>query len=317
MWGPALSRVSQSRHARHAEALRRAVAACLGDVRLGLVDVGAAGEIQQRWEPLAEFLHYTGFEPDHRSREALMRKPQACAEYQILPTVLWSTPGSIPYNLCRKPMCSSVLEPNSGLLARFPEANRYEVIERHHFHAVRMDDLDVARADFVKLDTQGAELQILRGAEHTLGRSLGVEIEVEFQRIYEGQPLFGAIAEFMEQQGFEFIDFVSLIRWERRAFSGYGQMAFGDALFLRPPEYVVAQAPDVATVGRYVAICFAYGRLDLARIVLDAVETPRREATVTALLALEERQRGQRRAVNRLVHMAAAIVPGTTLVPMS
>jgi len=56
--------------------------------------------------------------------------------------------------------------------------------------------------DLVKLDVQGFELEVLRGAEACLGRARAVLCEVSFQRFYVGQPLFSEVLLFLEKRGF-------------------------------------------------------------------------------------------------------------------
>ncbi len=94
----------------------------------------------------------------------------------------------------------------------------------------------------MKLDIQGGELAVLEGADKTLDQCLGLEIEVEFVRIYKDQPLFGDICAFLETKDLEFIDFTSFNRWERSQYREFGQCVFGDALFLRAPEIVPPHA---------------------------------------------------------------------------
>lgn len=50
------------------------------------------------------------------------------------------------------------------------------IIEELHVPTVRLDDLvpDTASIDFIKIDVEGAELQVLRGAAHTLARTRAV-----------------------------------------------------------------------------------------------------------------------------------------------
>jgi hypothetical protein len=62
---------------------------------------------------------------------------------------------------------------------------------------------DVRNIDFIKLDTQGSELAILHGAQQILESTLIVETEIEFNPIYENQPLFGDIDSHLRAQGFE------------------------------------------------------------------------------------------------------------------
>ena len=64
--------------------------------------------------------------------------------------------------------------------------------------------------------SKAAELDALKGCEDTLKGTIGLEIEVEFQKMYENQPLFGDINNYINDQEFEFIDFPLIKRWERK-----------------------------------------------------------------------------------------------------
>jgi Methyltransferase FkbM domain len=56
--------------------------------------------------------------------------------------------------------------------------------------------------DVLKVDVQGAELDVLRGAETSLASVRMLELEVEFQPLYERQPLFGDVDHFLRERGF-------------------------------------------------------------------------------------------------------------------
>jgi hypothetical protein len=60
--------------------------------------------------------------------------------------------------------------------------------------------IDVIHA--IKLDTQGSELDILRGAEKALRGCIFVIVEAEFNPLYEGQPLFCDVDRFLRDRGF-------------------------------------------------------------------------------------------------------------------
>lgn len=55
---------------------------------------------------------------------------------------------------------------------------------------------------FIKIDTQGSELGILRGSETTLAHATGVLVEVSFVALYEGQALFTEIVAWLAERGF-------------------------------------------------------------------------------------------------------------------
>ena len=122
---------------------------------------------------------------------------------------------------------------------------------------MRAENVIKSKIDFIKIDTQGGELEILRGFGDNLNNIIGLELEVGIAEIYEGQPELHAVSEFLKKMNFVFLDFVSLRRWERHDLnSTFGQLVFGDGLFIRSPEYILQNfATDDSVIKKYVAIC--------------------------------------------------------------
>jgi len=220
-------------------------------------------------EPFVHFLNYVGVEPDERSRSTLLNTKNDFRSYRILPHALAAKSQSLNFKLCRKPQVSSLYEPNAEFLSRFPDVERFDIVEKIPTDCVCLDSVDVPNIDFLKLDIQGGELDVLKGAAKTLKSALGVELEVEFIDLYKEQPLFGDVCMKLSQHEFEFIDFVNLVRWERKAHSGYGQCIFGDALFLRPPESPILQSFDIDKWSAYFAVLLIYRRFDLIETALE------------------------------------------------
>jgi FkbM family methyltransferase len=100
---------------------------------------------------------------------------------------------------------SSFLEPNAASLEEFRGLTAVERRER-----VPVRRLDTALSEFVpdgeplllKLDTQGSELAVLRGAEETLARAAAVVVEVPVRPLYEGMPGREEIVSHLERRGF-------------------------------------------------------------------------------------------------------------------
>ena len=116
--------------------------------------------------------------------------------------------------------------------------------------------------DVIKLDVQGAELDVLRGSTNSLEHALAIDIEVEFCELYKDQPLFDQVFSFLRKAGLEFIDFTFIYRWSPDAYNGLGQATFSDALFMRSPEKV-AESKTASTISKFAIICAVYERGDL------------------------------------------------------
>jgi FkbM family methyltransferase len=80
----------------------------------------------------------------------------------------------------------------------------------------RLDDLVKGsifeKPDFIKIDTQGFELEILKGGEITLQAAKFVLLEVSFIDIYKDCPLVADTLQFMNDRGFVVYDICSLMR---------------------------------------------------------------------------------------------------------
>jgi FkbM family methyltransferase len=84
-----------------------------------------------------------------------------------------------------------------------------------------------AKRVFMKIDTQGFELEVLLGAECSLSKIDAIECELSLVPVYDGQPLFFSVASFLYDRGFIAI-------WLQRGFqSPDGDMLQFDALFRR------------------------------------------------------------------------------------
>lgn len=241
---------------------------------LTLLDVGAANGAPPRWDPYASLINYVAVEPDPRSAETLTsNKKSGYRSSSAITSGLWSESCELQLNLCRKPEVSSVLKPNSRFLAHFPDAGRFDVVGRTSMKVTTIDAVVAERGfgfDAVKVDVQGAELEVLLGANKALDDALLIEVEVEFMPLYENQPLFGTICHKLEQQGFEFVDFLTLYRWHAQHLDGTGQLVFADALFMRSPESI--KSHDSTIHRKYAALASIYQRGEMLARLASSVE---------------------------------------------
>jgi FkbM family methyltransferase len=254
---------SRARHRIQRQAAR--AAALLDGATLTLLDVGAAESAPPRWQPYGSVIDYVAVEPDPRSSGAVTNSPvSAFNSRRVITKGLWSSEGIVDLHLCRKPLTSSIYAPNTELLARFPDASRFDVVGKERMAVTTVDKIASEHdlyIDAIKLDVQGAELEVLRGAQQSLRQVLLVEAEVEFQPMYVNQPLAAEVSDHLARAGFEFLDYLSLYRWHPQTLDGTGQLVFADALYVRTPETL--SATDLMTHRKLAALSVIYGRGDL------------------------------------------------------
>jgi FkbM family methyltransferase len=239
----------------------------MGSTTLSLLDVGAANGAYDRWSAFQKFINYFGVEPDSRSSKSVI-KSNSSSSYNsesLITHALWHSKGEVTLNLCRKPMASSIYEPNRQFINLFPEPERNDIVDTIMLPSETVDRVAQqanVNFDVIKLDVQGAELDVLKGATNSLAQTLAIDIEVEFCELYKDQPLFDQIFSFLRKSGLEFIDFTYIYRWSPDSFNGLGQTTFSDALFMRAPEKV-AESKDASTIRKFAMICAVYERGDL------------------------------------------------------
>ena len=102
--------------------------------------------------------------------------------------------------------------------------------------------------NFLSIDVQGGELDVLKGSENTLREASGVLLEVEFSEMYKSQPLFGEVDEFLRSSGFKFIRFLGFQEWAPRTVSidgrGKKMHVAADALYLKDWKCVEEEKID-------------------------------------------------------------------------
>lgn len=115
----------------------------------------------------------------------------------------------------------------SSVLSERTSAERNEIKLRMR----TLDELVAAEVKLpilLKLDVQGYELEVLRGAQQVLSKVEVVILECSLIQYNEGAPLFAEVIRFMQERGFVTYDFCGLMRR-----TGDGALFQVDVVFLR------------------------------------------------------------------------------------
>ncbi len=205
------------------------VASIIGECRR-IFDVGAhVGQTTRRLVKRFPEATVFSFEPDPDSFKALERASPAGVQCHSI--ALGSKNGAATLHRYG-------LDQTNSLLRKSPEAERY-VVDSSYFAnvgevPVRVSTLDtfceehnVPGIDFLKIDAQGYELEVLKGASRMLGKPIpAIYLEINFVRYYVGQPLFQEVYEFLYQHGYRLVGI-----YESGMLTHYYQVG-GNALFI-------------------------------------------------------------------------------------
>ncbi|GAP93931.1 FkbM family methyltransferase [Leptolyngbya sp. NIES-2104] len=200
----------------------------------------------QVWRVFAPNLTIYGFDADPEACEIANSEFESRGadwnEFHI-PIALAKESEVATLYVTRNPMCSSLYQPDEELLQHFPGLP--SLVNLDHTIEIETTTLDafcqgelIDEINFLQIDVQGAELQVLEGAVQTLNQSiLAIQAEVEFSPLYQNQPLFADVDTFLRRQGFTLFDVskAQIARSSIRSASRLGQLLWGDAIYLRDP----------------------------------------------------------------------------------
>lgn len=286
--------------------LDRLIEALPRDFVLTLVDVGSAGGLHDRWRSFQPILSAILFDPREGAPSGQLGRGQT----RVYPVALSDRAGNAELYLTALANMSSFLRPDADSLGRFRKKGRdVALVGTQSVPVERLDSLattDGFRPDVLKVDTQGSELMVLKGAEQSLQTVVLAEVEVSFFQRYVDQPLLTDIESFMAGQGFELIELYRLKRYRaanslelRHPLLGgdqsSGRIAYGDAIFLRSEASIMdlAASDGGNSLLKAALALLAYGKSDHAAALLDhggeLLAVDRRSAVNAALAALNRR----------------------------
>jgi FkbM family methyltransferase len=200
------------------------------DGPLIVIDVGAAGQFKDL-PNIARHCELHLIEP---RADTVNTSDAAYATVHHHDLALAGAAGERKLHLTANAYGSSMLYPNPSVVERWQADHLFGVVNEVTLSCITLDEFarqfGVPRIDYLKLDTQGTELEILRGGADVLERTSIVRTEVEFVELYEGQPLYDDVISDLNSRGFRFVDF-----YDGEKFGGPDRpkRIWADALFAR------------------------------------------------------------------------------------
>lgn len=256
-----------------------------------VIDIGCRWGFADRFIGIQDKGNFSiyGFDPDQEECTRLQKEYQDLPEgfVRCIPLALAGVHGNRNLYITSEPACSSLYPPIKFLSDHYPALKciglknvvTVEVIPLSRWAR----ENNVISLDYIKIDTQGSELEILKGAGDLLHTTRCIDIEVEFNPIYEGQSLFSETDAYLRSKGFVLWRLSNLVhyslggellpleednticfdtgkRQEMQAFGG--QLYWADARYVHS-EILRKQISDTSKVDRNLRLFTALGMTDI------------------------------------------------------
>ncbi len=181
---------------------------------INYIDVGCINTLVRPWKNNIKHIKCAlGFDPRSEKNSNFSKNFSKGTKVFRYECAIFNKEGVFPFYICNKGECSSLFEPDlykyihkSGVRSTNEEKNkRMEVVSTTKIECRRLDsvlnELEI-NFDFIKIDTQGADHQVIESLGEHLNNIIGIHTELNLQQFYKGITLFGETNKFLKKNGF-------------------------------------------------------------------------------------------------------------------
>jgi FkbM family methyltransferase len=171
-----------------------------------VLDIGAA---KGYWSEIAQYLffsdaHFYMIDPLKQSEEHLAELAGRNKQFHYLLVAVGSEPGSVQMNVGNDPDASSLL--SFGPQTQTQQTVIVETIDR------LIEQNKIPQPQMAKIDVQGFEIEVLKGAQKMLESTEVIIIEVNLYEFMNQTPLADRVISYMAEKGYRIFDIAGRLR---------------------------------------------------------------------------------------------------------
>jgi len=169
-------------------------------------DVGAnVGQYAQSLRKIGYEGRIVSFEPLSKNIAILQEKSKSDSLWEIAPQMaVGAIAEEVEINVSHDSDMSSILDISEKTLEALP-GGVYESKETVQVKPVASffeEYVDEGENVLLKVDTQGYEMSVLEGAENVLDKITGLQLELSFFPLYDGEKLFDEVVHWLKEKSF-------------------------------------------------------------------------------------------------------------------
>tara|TARA_R110002049_G_scaffold79401_2_gene202290 strand:+ start:29 stop:745 length:717 start_codon:yes stop_codon:yes gene_type:complete len=167
-----------------------------------IIDVGAhRGEFLNEMKPFFPEAEFFLFEPIEECFNAITISDSRTRKFKL---AVSDYVGETSFYVSSKTQCSSLLKMGEIHKNAYPTSSgEIETIVEVSTLDETFANIPLEEKILLKIDTQGSEINVLKGATKLLSRTTGIIVESSFQELYIGQSLFKDVYQLLNEYSFE------------------------------------------------------------------------------------------------------------------
>lgn len=179
-----------------------------------LIDIGASGAIDIKWETFAKHSICIAFDADDREFNYITKEKSGYKKLHIFNCIVTDTElNQTDFFLTSSPFCSSVLQPDNQSLGAWAFAEKFNIDKKVKLKARTLSsllaELDIKYVDWFKTDSQGTDLRLFMNIEKSIrNKCIAAEFEPGIIDAYIGEDKLFKIFEVMNGTDFWLADMV-------------------------------------------------------------------------------------------------------------
>jgi len=244
--------------------LRRNYSKCISEINFGKLihlDIGSLGGPLEIVQKYSDYFEIIMCEPIKEEADKLRQEG-----YKIIEKPMYKESREVTFFETQLSAGSSIYKPKGPYLDFYnPDPDYlalYDTVKETSMLcstiSEELSQLKVGELDFLKLDTQGSELDILKGTGHY--RPLIIMTEVQYLPFYDGVPSTYEVCQYLIDLGY--IPFVLTSSLARTLCPTYG-----DGIFM--PSWVEPKGVELirSREEKYIALMLMFGQIEILKFV--------------------------------------------------